>query len=302
MKIYKIIFFGLIFIFSCSNNVENRIKYGDFENDWERDNMFGKVKSIEQYKANVIDFESEKTEEPIIVFKKKYTDFGKISYQENYDNLGELIQLLKNEYNDKKQRVKSNFENLVIPSKSIETAEFNEKGEQIYAHVVFDDTLKFKAILEYDEYSNLISQENIQNGDTTSESYEYKYDNNGKILWKKQIEKSENGINQSFNDFKYDQNGNLIEVLFESEYFGKMKSTYEYDNNNRIEKITEYQSGQIEKETLFDENYNQILIKFYKRGELNKEMKSEYDFDSKGNWIERKVFVKEFPDNAKNMC
>jgi len=299
MKIYTIIFFVLILIIGCTNNVEKRIKYGDFENDWERDYVFGQVRSIKQYKANVIDFESGNIEEPIIEYKKNYTNFGKVIDHEIFDNFGKLIQLTKNEYNNKEQRVKSISENYLIPSKTIETAVYNEKGEQIIANIVMDDTLNFKAMLDFDNHGNLVSQINNQNGDSTSMSFEYKYNDRGNILWKKQIEKSEFGTNEYINEFKYDQFGNLIELFFKSELSGDMKSIYEYDQKNRIKKVIQYKLGQIENETLFDKYYNQILVKYYNEGTLNKEMKYEYVFDSNGNWVERKAFIKENSNTAK---
>lgn len=299
MRKQTILILGLLFLIGCSENTERQPKYADFENDLERENLFGKVKTIEQYKANVTDFESEETEKPIIEFKKQYTEFGKITYQEYFDNFGKSQQYIKNEYNDKEQRVKSVSENYLTSSKSTETAEFNEKGEKILANVIFNDTLNFKAIFEYNDHRNLITQVNIQNGDTTSDSFEYKYNDNGKILWKKQIENSEYGTNEYYNKFKYDQTGNLIELINKSEHFGEMKSTYEYDRKNRIEKITQYKLDKIEKETSFDKFYNQILVKFFVNETLNKEIKYEYNFDNIGNWTERKVFLKEYSGKNK---
>ena len=145
----------------------------------------------------------------------------------------------------------------------------------------------------------MIEQTNIQNGDTTSGRFEYNYDSKGRILFKKQIDNGEHDINETTNEFKYDVEGNLFELISKSKFFGEMKSTYEYNSKNQIKKITEYKSGQIDKETSFDKFYNKTLVRLYKSNALNKEMKYEYEFDKIGNWILRDTFMKEYFGDKK---
>lgn len=291
-QIIQILFIALLL--GC-NNIDYKPKYKDFANAWERENLIGKVKKLEQYKANVTEFETEKTAKRIIEFSKEFSETGNILYQENFDNFGKLEQYTKNQYDKSGFLTESVSENFVMPTKSIEKANFDTlTGKQLSAQVISNDTLKFEAFFKYDKYSNLIEQTNIQNGDTTSGRFEYKYDNAGRILFKKQIDNGEQSRNETTNEFKYDTEGNLLELISKSELFGEMKSTYEYNSKNRIKKITEYESGKIVKETLFDKFYNKTLVRFYKSNELNKEMKYEYEFDKKGNWIQRDTFMKEY--------
>ncbi len=288
-------------LFGC-NNIDYKPKYKDFANAWERENLIGKVKKLEQYRANVTDFETEKTDKPIIEFSKEFSETGNILYQETFDNFGKLEQYIKNQYDKHGYRTESVSENFVMPTKSIEKAKFDTlTGKQLSAQVISDDTLKFEAFFKYDKYSNLVEQTDIQNGDTTLGSFEYKYDNVGRILFKKQIDNGEHSINETTNEFKYDAEGNLLELISKSELFGEMKPTYEYDSKNQIKKITEYKSGQIDKETLFDKFYNKTLVRFYKSNALNKEMKYEYEFDKKGNWIQRNTFMKEYFGDKKTV-
>ncbi|MBL4587043.1 MAG: hypothetical protein JKX84_08320, partial [Flavobacteriales bacterium] len=260
---------GISFLVGCSN-ADYKPKYGDFENSWEHDNLFGKVKTLEQLKANISGL---RIENSIATFNKEYTELGNISYQEYFDRFGNLQQYVKNDYNEKGWRTKSISENLLTPTKSIETARFNSKGKQISTNVIFNDTMNFTGFFEYNSYGDLIHQMAIQDGDTTSMSFEYKYNEKGKVLWQKQ---AENGGYEYFNEFKYAQNENLIELLNRSDFFGEMKSVYEYDRKNRIKKIIQYEAGEIEKETSFDERYNQVSVKFYVSGTVNREMKYEY--------------------------
>lgn len=287
-QIIKILSF--LFLIGC-NNIDYKPKYKDFANAWERENLIGKVKKLEQYKANVTDFETGKTDKPTIEFKKEFTEIGNISYQEHFDNFGGLEQYIKNTYDKNGFRIESISENSVMPMKSIEKAVFDTIiKKQISAHVIYNDTLIFDAFFKYDNHANLIEQTNIQKGDTALGNFEYKYGNNGQILYKKQID---NQRNEYTNEFKYDSKGNLIELINKSDFFGAMKTIYEYDSKNRIKTITEYKSGQIEKETSFDKFYNMTLVRFYVSNALHKEMKYDYEFDKSGNWIKREVFMKE---------
>lgn len=298
MKNQIIKLLGLLLLIGC-NNIEYKPKYKDFSNAWERENLMGKVKVLEQYKANVIDFKTGKTEKPIIEFKKEFTKTGNISYQEHFDNFGKIEQYIKNEFDNKGYRIKSVSENYIMNSKSIETAEFDTLiNKQISANVIYNDSIDFNAFFKYDKNGNLTEQLSIQNGDTTANRFVYKYNDIGLILLKKQIQNSDFGINEYINEFKYDQNANLIELSTKSDFW-KSKYSYKYDRENRIKHLKQCEEGQITEETKFDNYYNKICVKYFQNGTLNREMLFDYDFDRKGNWIEKKVSVRNSRDNKK---
>jgi hypothetical protein len=284
---------GSLLILSCSNT-EYSPKYSDFDNDWERENLIGKVKTIEQYKANVTDSRIKDDEMPIIQIKKEFTETGKISYEEYFDSFGRLEYYNRNEFDSKDYKVNSTSENFVTSSKSVQTNTFDTLISKIISvNINFNDSSYLSGFFKYDKKDNLIAQLSIENGDTTSNIFEYNYAVNGKILSKKQIQRTENGIYEYLNEFKYDLGSNLIELKNISE-FSETSITYEYDNKSRIKKIAESNYGKIEKETFFDKFYNQTLVIFYKNGSIIKEMKFDYELDKTGNWIKRKVFVKEY--------
>jgi len=66
-QIIKIL--GLLLLFSC-NTIDYNPKYKDFENSWERENLIGKVKTFEKYKANVSDFKTGEADNPVIELQK----------------------------------------------------------------------------------------------------------------------------------------------------------------------------------------------------------------------------------------
>lgn len=290
----------VLLLFIGCNNIEYKPKYKDFANAWERENLIGKVKNLEQYKANVIDFKTGETENPIIQFKNEYTKTGNVSYEEFFDSFGKLQQYTKNEYSKNDYRIKTISENFEMSFKSIEIPQFDSLiGKQVSTSVKYNDSIEFDAYFKYDDFGNIKEQMSIQNGDTTSCFFDYKYNNNGEILWRKQIENNEYGVTEFFNEFIYDKNGNLSEVINKSEVFGQMKSKYKYDTQNRIKMISQYEGDKVIEETQFDNHYNKTCVKYFHNGTLNREMLFDYDFDQKGNWITRKVSIKQSRDNKK---
>lgn len=269
--------------FSCSENFDVSPKYTDFNNDLEQNNLFDKVRSVELKKTNIF---KDEIKDYILVSKEEYSENGNITHQEFYDNFGKINQWIKNEY-EKGNKVKTVSENFNFSSKSIEYYEYDEKNRCVFAKGNFNDTIIFSAKFEYDTLNNPIKQIAIQNNDTSINRIEYKYNKQGNILFKKE------GYNS--NEFKYNKDGKLTEIISKSEYVGEMKSTCQYDSENRIKTISQYQNGITEKETEFDKYYNQIFVKYYTNGKINKILKSEYDFDKKGNWIARKGLLNENP-------
>ena len=274
----------------CSENFDIKRQYNSFNNDLERDNLFGKVKTVDLRKA---DINSDKLDECILVSKTEYTNFWDISYQEFFDNFGKLQQWTKCEFY-KNKKVKTVSENLNLNSKMIETYRLDNKNRYISAKGKYD-TVGFSAKFKYDSLDNIIKLVSIQANDTSISFIDYKYDQQEKILKKKQYTKAEDGQNENMiiNEYKYDSSGNLITTTSKSEFIGEEKSLYEYDNQSRIRIIKQYQNGLIEKETEFDKYYNPILIKYYSTGNIEKEIKYAYSFDNKRNWIERKAYLKQ---------
>ena len=294
----RAIFF--LFLMACNNvnnNIDYQPKYKDFINHWESENLIGKVKKLEQYKAHVIDIGSEKTDKPIVEFKKEFTKLGNISYLEYFDGFGKLEQYIKNEFDKNGYQIKSVSENFIMPSKYIEKTKVDTlTGKKLSVHAIFNDTTIFDLFFDYDSSGNLIKQTNIENGDTILGQFEYKYDSDGRILSSKRI--INNNSDETVKESKYNPEGNLLEVISKTKFF-EVKLIYEYDKQNRIKKITEYKSGEIDNERFFDEHYNETMVRFYVKNSLSKEMKNEYKFDEIGNWIYRDVTMKEYSGSKK---
>lgn len=293
MKNLLIVILSFLFLAAC-NKIEYTPKYRDFENAWQRENLIGKVKKLEQYRAYMSGDEGSRADRPVIEFKKEYTLAGDLLRQEFFNNYGELEHLIENKYDEKGFCIESYSENTSMSMKTLENSEFDPVlKKRISVHAVYNDTLTFDAFFSYDKHGNILKQTNIKNGDTTLVKFEYEYDSEDRVVFKKQVNYVVFGGNETTNKFEFDSNGNLIEIDTKSGFMGESRTVYTYDNNNRIRKISAYKQGDLETETLYDELYNMIAVSFYANGELEKVTKYKYKFDKKGNWIQRDAFLKE---------
>jgi hypothetical protein len=298
MKKWILIIIGFSFLISC-NRPDCKPKYRDFENDWELDNVFGKVKTLEQFRANVTDFETEATEKPIIDFKKKYNRVGRIIFAEYFDDFGKPVQFVENRYSNNGSQMKSIAENHVTKIKTESITKFNDKGERISISSVFNDSIEIQIKYEYDKKGNIIKQKSVRNGDKALTTFDYKFNDNGKIVRKIKREQRDFGLIEYVTNFEYSPQGKLIARINKSE-FANFKKTFEYSPKDRIEKVVDYQEGIKNKATLYDNCFNPILIKYFQGNELIKEMKYNYRFDKVGNWIKRKALIKEkIGENSK---
>jgi len=309
MKKHTILFVLSVLLMGC-NHTDNKPKYFDFENAWESENLIGNVKTLEQYKAQVNNPETGEKDLPLIVFKKEFTENGNILIEEYYGDTGQISSVLKIEYDKNGKKIKSTSKSFLFPINSTVISEYNAAGNISTASIYQNDTLYEKGSFEYNSEGRLIAETSIRKADTATGTYAYKFDENGKIRWKKQTEIINNSRHENFIGFTYDKHGNLVEILNKAFYGNspsdkavpeyENKTMYEYDLKNRIRKTLRYESGEIKEEKEFDKYYNQVLVKYYTGGTLNREMKYEYEFDAQGNWIERKTFLKQHTSQDKN--
>ena len=136
----------LIFLISLllwSYNIYKKPNLTDNKNAWEEDNLYGRVKELIEYSIYPEEYGNDNTEKPIVEYIKQYTNFGEIKKHEVFDKYGKTIKLLINEYNDNKQRIKSNIENsYLMPMKIVESAGYNKVGNLILSEFIANDTLK----------------------------------------------------------------------------------------------------------------------------------------------------------------
>lgn len=298
MKNYLILFLILLILASCGSKIDYRPKYENFKNDLERDNLNGSIKTIELFKASVENLTSGATGEPFIQQKKEYNKIGNILIEYNYDDFGSLVATIQNKYDTDNNKIESITENYSIPSLIIEQNIFDSTGNLISTHVTIDDTIHIETLLYYDSENNIVKVIQIQEGDTASNSFQYKRNEADKVVSKTQIQTIGEKKYEYLNSYKYDNNGNLIELSLKSSEFGSSKEIREFDRDNRLKKATKYQNGQVQTESEYDEYYNQTIYKSYYNGDISKDMKFEYEYDKKGNWIKKDAFVNDLSNKS----
>lgn len=295
-KIYLLILLTLIG-FGCNTESDSKTDlkpiYTNFENAWEERNLYGKVKSLKQYKTNIQS--NGKLEKPILNLSEKYTDFGELKEIENFDNFGEPIQKDTFEYDNAKYHVRTISTNKLADIKYVMIVENDTINNKSIRTVTLNDSLEQKIIVYYDDKDFITKQIAIEKNDTTFANYKYIFDQTDNLIAEIQFEIDENNPIQSIH-YKYNETGNLIESSNKTEWMEFLIETEWKDE--RIFKQTEYTipadlKKHLERITEYDRKFNPINLKVYENSELNRELKYEYEFDKYGNWTKRTVSMKE---------
>lgn len=285
---------GAIFLIvsnACSR-IDHKPKYQDFSNDWERHNLIGKVKSIELSKAFIIDSKSGETDDVFLVSKIAFTDFGKIIEEKHFERFGDIAHLITNKYDSNGNRIETISESAGGQFISKEKLKYDQNGNQIFLHTIVNDSMHFKTYFDkYDSLGNALLLRIEEDSMTGIVNFQYEYNSQGKMLSKKQVASNPEGEYYQTHRFNYNEDGDLVERILESESLGQQRTTFVYDSHHRVIKIIQHVLGQIESERMFDELYNLKEERVFENGKLIKEFKYELEFDRRGNWVERKVFV-----------
>ena len=286
----------LLLVISCGDTkdypTDLKPIYSDFENVWQERNLFGKVKKVEFYKGT---YQNENDNvKPSLVFIEKFTDFGALKEKSNYDSFGEFFQ--KDIYE---------FDGHLL-TKNIST---DKKGNRNYLLIIENDTTKnvtrnkwfvndsLESVMDlvYNGKNLLTKKIVYEDRDTTITHNEYRLDKANNIVLETQTVENESEpiyINENL----YDENGNLTKSKSKTSW-ATLITDLEWENG-RIKKRTEYTVSEdlkahLDEITEFDDLFNPINSKIYENSELNRELKYKYEFDKKGNWINRKVSMKE---------
>jgi hypothetical protein len=274
-KIFIIVLFGILVV-SCSNKTSLK----KTTNDWSRQNLKGKVKSLTLYWYNNIDSlgqitkNSEKYVLHYFLFDKNgyvikdVTNFDMTGRQYEYDTKGNLI---------------------------VETTYDNNFMMMLY-----------KMTYNYDNNGKLIGGALFaKTGGTPENTYNYKYDLNGILIEEDCFD--DKGRLSHKNKYKNDTKGNQIEdIKFDSDSVSVFKNIYKYDSID--EKIEYYQydskdSLVIKEIYIYDRDKNILEEKNYNvynsPDKRNLYHIYKYDFDKTGNWIKRIDYINNIPKYIK---
>lgn len=273
--------------------------YTNFENAWEELNLYGKVKSIKLYRTNLLN--NGQPEKPILSLSEKYTDFGQLMETEIFGNLGKLVQKDTYENDDNRNHIRTISTYKFTDTSEVITVEYNTINNKSLRIVSINDKLEKEITVYSDDRGFITKRITVEKNDTTIVNYKYIFDQSDNLIREIKFEVDENSPIQSLYH-KYNEIGNLIESSTKTDWIEYLTEIEWKDN--RIYKETEYTISadlekQLERIIEYDRQFNPVNIKNYKNSKLDRELKYDYEFDQSGNWIKRKVFMKEHFVNSK---
>lgn len=181
---------------------------------------------------------------------------------------------------------------------------YNEKGERIKevdTHIVEQGPVKksvYTVEYTYDDYGNVVQERAVDSvdGEVTEQitRYEYQYDEAGRMTKKTW----EDGATQ---EYFYDEKGNCVRTVRESEESGRWEQLSTYDEKGNIIRSVSYQDGEQDylTEQTYDERGN--LIKSTTHTWQNHTQGRELVYDGSGTmikhsslWNDKVVSVSEF--------
>ncbi|PLW93224.1 MAG: hypothetical protein C0592_06820 [Marinilabiliales bacterium] len=282
-----------LIITSCGSRPDYTPKYENFANDLEKENLIGNVKSIELYVERVVDYQSGKTKQPVLKHRKEFNSAGFMTSAEYYDAVGQLDYSILKEYNENNYNIKNTTQSVLMNMMSIEECKYDSSGNVTEINSTTNDSIDLTIFFMYDEHGSVIKHVLIQNGDTIIKHNEYEYDSENRVIKSTHFESDDfEEINET-RTYKYDNNGNLVEIINTSNIIGTLKTVNIFNEDNILVRIETYENGKIHMEVEYDDYYNEVNRKIYSNGVLQKEMKYEYEFDKNGNWISRDVLLKD---------
>ncbi|MDC8004361.1 hypothetical protein POV27_09880 [Aureisphaera galaxeae] len=278
---------------ACQNEPKVQPKYSNFETDLEERNLFGKVKSYDQRIARIEGGNLTSMKDPVLNLTEEFSENGALLKSESFDVFGASQQTIAHYFDDSEFLVKSVTINKQGPiGKTVQLIERDTINSRETIKVTLNDTMNYEFHSRFDASDRIAEQIKIEKGDTTVVRYAYEYDANQNLIRSTETSGEENTINT----FTYDENGNMIESIWEADHF-KSRTLTKY-KDNRITEIHYYNiypdgTEHLESITQYDEYYNPTNTKSYRDNELDNETKMEYELDDQGNWIKKKMYLKQ---------
>ncbi|GAF05925.1 hypothetical protein [Saccharicrinis fermentans] len=315
----------IIILLSSCKSIQLTSRYFDQENDYDRELLLGKVKTYTTYKTDKTDDSSIDDRMDKKVINKEFNNKGFITRYESFNDDGSLdIRIVKTYTND------------TILRKEVRTVGNNNQVQITYSldSIKEDDEIVGWIKKQYSvinkggyntEHIKVLDKNNrvkksifIQQGDTMKTTlFSMDYDENDKLI---KISNTEVGGyadgNTSEIHYKYDKKGNLQEITsIPALSFSKV--IYQYDKKNRVNRMTNYgiktsygglmvvnssePQESIITETYYDSFYNPTrVITYAKDRSLIKAERIKYKYDGTGNWILKKVYVKDMDHRKWN--
>ncbi|HEY9701713.1 MAG TPA: hypothetical protein V6C58_04670 [Allocoleopsis sp.] len=260
---YLFYLFVLTFLAACTN-ADNAKK----NNDVEKENLYGQVKSIKEYVLETVDsfgvikivdstinyFKLFNIDEKIIEEFEYAGDSDSITSKKTfrYDYRGNIIEEIKF-YRDNAGEKKS-IQRYIY--------NYNSNGDISEATLIYaTDSLITRRLIKYNNRGKKIEEISYESDGKISKRVIYKYDNKENIVEK--ISYNSNGKLEYNSTYKHDVHGNEIEET-------------KYNSDGSLEKFKIDKNGNMTERTSYDAD-----------GNLKDDVTIKYEIDKNGNWIKK---------------
>ena len=278
-------------LLSCTEDLEIR-KYTEYENSLEKQNLYGKVKSFELRKAKVINLQTSETDEPVLEELHRFNEDGNL-LSRTYFRDGQKAYEMSYEYNGEGNRIALTSNDFTVGESSTELyRELNQDGDPTYIEVMNGDTVAASIKLGYDEQGELNSQVFTENGTTSGLKSDNSYDEKGNQLVRKEYTLRNPDELYSQKAYTYNEYNQILTFTDSNSIYGVLLTTYEYDEKQRVNKISVFKNGEVQEESWYNDKFYPIKTKRYQPdGEVQVYQEFEYKYDDVGNWTERKSLM-----------
>ena len=278
----------LCFLVSCQKQATNSRKYDNYKNDWERMNLVGQVKAIEEsterYSKATTDHNSPMKTRTITYFNQD----GNVTRMEMFDESNHLNGFRKFDYNHEGLTERIVLRDGDKPLNDTIDYRYDDKGNTIYQREMRQGKLHLFEN-EHDSLGNVTRQIRITATDTVPMLYQYVYDNAGRKKQMKIIDSRNPNALTLGATYIYDERGNMTEETKDGGLSLKESKYYVYDEKGRqIKKRTVRNNVEWEL-IVYDENFNPIEVKTTQNGKSYDVLFYKYELDEHKNWIKKET-------------
>ena len=276
IKTKLFILLGLFSLSSTFAQTENRT---DVQNHLKDLRLKGDVKTFKITPYKVVDYfgkivKGDKqdfwTGDVVVVFDEK----GYKIETNRYNKVGQLSQKVIYKYDEQGKRIVRDVYNSFGKIQMKYMYVYDDRGSKT-AYNSYTPTGKLHDTYQYlnDDKGRMIQELWTKSDKTFGLKYTFEYDAKGQVTKTCQYTKDANTLDNC-TAYKYDKSGNIVELeIFKSNGDLKRKQVIKYDNKGNEINVRN-----------FDENGNFIDERNYK-----------YQYDEKGNWVERIEYINDFP-------
>lgn len=299
-----ITYFLLIIIsISCAESADNQSEVEEvpgheiYPSGWETENLKGKIKSLKQYKASVINIKTGITDEPILEFIKTYNRYGNTVKEEHFGPFGELEQSFEGVYSNDGTYSRTIWTTIGIDYKAIILEKFDTTtGRVVSSEYIINDSIQDGISYSYDKNGNFKEIKPLSGEFSQHIIYEYEYDENERVLSEIEFTINDGQVDTlCAYSYQYDTLGNKTEQFNKStvDFVKDTRTVFEYDEKKRLTKLTRYEKDLITEIIEYDSLGNLKTQTEYQEGVFANQMQYLYDYDKQGNWIKQRVFLAE---------